>query len=197
MCKTLIRRLLPVLFLTAGTLSLSAQATELRYDHRVAGDRALDIQLGPVFPEAFQEFNGTLHPANLTVGGTLGINLDVYISDSWTLGGGLRGKASSGPNGTTLFMVPMTFRAGYEFKLYPFSFPVGLGTGFSFTNYGTATSFDPMLMPTAGAYWNMSSSWSFGLDVAQWIIVQPFPSKPADNRIAYFTDLTLGAVYHF
>lgn len=185
--------------MTAALGSLSAQATELKYDHRVAGDKALDIQLGPMFPEGFQEFNGKFHPigSQLGIGGTMGINLDFYLDDAWRLGAGLRGVATSGVNGTTLFMVPMTFRATYEYRLYPFSIPFGVAGGFCFTNYDTYTSFDPVLAPTAGLYWNMSSSWSFGGDVTQWIIFQPFYSKVADSRIGWFSDFTLGAVYHF
>ncbi len=185
------------MLLIIGVLPLGAQATELKYDHRVAGDRSLTIQLGPLFPMAFQSFSGSFAPTNLSLGGTLGIDLDFYLNDTVRLGGGLRGKATSSPNSATLFMVPITFRATWELKVYPFSFPMGMGAGFSFTNFRTETSFDPMLMPTIGAYWNMSSSWSFGLDASQWIVFQPFYSKPEDGRIAYFTDLTLGAIYHF
>jgi len=190
-----------VLFVGAGTLPLTAQALEWKYDHRVAGDRALTIQLGPLFPLAFQTFAGSFAPTNLTVGGTLGLDLDFYLNDSFRLGGGLRGMAALSPNDSTLFIVPITFRATWEFKYYPFSFPVGAGAGFSFTNYRTSTAFNPLLMPTAGAYWNMSSGWSFGLDVSPWIIFQPYLSggtvPSSDSRIAYFLDATLGAIYHF
>jgi len=199
------KRILPALFLvgslTLGAFPASAQATELTYDHRVAGDRSLTIQMGAVIPYAFQTWAGKFGPTNLSLGGTLGIDLDFYLSETFRLGGGLRGMAAVGPNDYTLFIVPVTFRATWEFQMYPFSFPVGIGAGFSFTNYRSATSFDPTLIPTAGAYWNMSSSWSFGLDMAPWIIFQdylPGGAIPAsDSRIAYFSDITLGAIYHF
>lgn len=201
MFQRLFRSLVPAVCLVLGALPLTAQATELKYDHRVAGDRSLAIQLGPLFPIAFQQFNGSTASTNLSLGGTLGIDLDFYLNDSVKLGGGLRGKATSSPNGATLFMVPITFRALWEAKINHFSFPMGLGAGFSFTNFRTDTSFDPILMPTMGAYWNMSSSWSFGLDTSQWIVFQPYyagGSVPTrDSRIAYFADLTLGAIYHF
>ncbi len=200
------KRLLPaplvvLLFLVTGNLPLSAQATELTYDHHVAGDRSLTIQLGPMFPLAFQTWGGKTAPTNLTIGGTLGVDLDFYLNDNLRLGAGLGGMASTGPNNFTLFLVPITLRATWEFKIYPFSFPVGLGAGFSFTNYQTSTSFDPILIPTAGAYWNVTPSWSFGLDASPWILFQsylPGGSIPAsDSRIAYFADVTLGAIYHF
>ena len=197
----LIPTLALAIFLGAGALPLAAQATELKYDHRVAGDRSMTIQLGPLFPLAFQTFSGTFAPANLSVGGTMGIDLDFYLDDTFRLGGGLRGKATFSPNASTLFMVPITFRATWELKAYPFSFPVGVGAGFSYANYRTQTSFDPILMPTAGAYWNISSSWSFGVDASEWIVFQPYyagGSVPtSDSRIAHFVDLTLGAIYHF
>jgi len=201
MFQRLLRFVLVTALLSAATLPLTAQATELKYDHRVAGDRTLTIQLGPLFPILFQKFDGSTAPANLGVGGTLGIDLDFYLNDSVRLGGGLRGKATFSPNNFTLFMVPITFRATWEAKINHFSFPMGLGAGFSFTNFRTDTSFDPILMPTIGAYYNMSSSWSFGLDASEWIVFQPYYQggtvPTGDGRIAYFADLTLGAIYHF
>ena len=199
--KSFLFRAWIALFFGISTLPLTAQATELKYDHRVAGDRSLTIQLGPMFPLAYQTYSGNSAATNLTIGGTLGIDLDFYLNDSFRLGGGLRGMAAASPNSSTLFMVPITFRATWELKVYPFSFPMGLGAGFSFTNFRTNTSFDPILIPTVGAYWNMSSSWSFGLDASPWIVFQnylPGGSVPSsDSRIAYFVDLTLGAIYHF
>jgi hypothetical protein len=193
--------LIGLFLLVIGALPLSAQTTDLRYDTRVLGDRSLTIQLGPAFPLAFQTWAGQFGGTNLTLGGTLGIDLDFYLNDSLRLGAGLQGLVSSGPNSDTLFLVPITIRAIWEFRLYPFSFPVGLGAGFCFTNYESSTSFDPVLMPTAGAYWNMNSSWSFGLDVSPWIIFQdylPGGTIPAsDSRIGYFFNTTLGAIYHF
>lgn len=205
MMRSLAAGLSAGVFLLAAVLGAGAQAADLRYDHRVTGDRSLTIQLGPLQPLAFQSFSGGFAKTNLSTGGTLGIDLDFYLNDTVRLGGGLRGKATLSPNNSTLFMVPITFRATWDLKATLFglaaSFPVGLGAGFSFTNFRTSTSFDPILMPTAGAYWNMSSSWSFGLDTSVWAVFQPYfaggtvPS--GDSRIAWFTDLTLGAIYHF
>jgi hypothetical protein len=198
-----------VFLLGAGTASVAAQATELNYDHRVPGDRALTIELGPTFPLAFQTFNGTFGSSNLiginmwgiAVGGNLGLDLDFYLTDTFRLGGGLKGLFALGPNDYTLFIVPITVRATWELKVYPFSFPVGVGGGFSFVNYQSQTSFSPTLAPTAGAYWNMSSTWSFGLDVTEWVIFQPYFAggsvPPSDSRIGYFTDFSLAAIYHF
>jgi len=200
MSHRLFRALAPAVFLLLATLPLTAQATELKYDHRVAGDRALTIRLGPIFPQTFQAFDGTTAATHLTMGGTMSIDLDFYLNDSFRLGGGLKGKATTSPNEATLFMVPITFRAIWEPKINHFSFPMGLGAGFSFTNFRTYTSFDPTLIPTAGAFWNMSSSWSFGLEASQWIVFQPVyggTAPASDGRIAYFADLTIGAIYHF
>lgn len=199
---TRLRAVLAVFFLAAGTLPLTAQATELTYDHRVAGDRALTVLIGPVLPEAFQTFGGSFAPTNLyAVGGTLGLNLDFYLDEHWSLGGSLRGNATFSPNSNTLFLVPVTFRANYEFQFFPFSFPVGMGAGICFTTYLDSTNLDFILMPTAGAYWNMSSSWSFGISVTQWMVFEPYSgggSVPSsDSRIAYFLDPSLAAIYHF
>ena len=199
--KRVVSQALFVFLALFGIATLGAQATELRYDHRVVGDRSLTIQLGPLFPLGFQSYSGNMAATNLTLGGSMGVDLDFYLDDTLRLGAGLKGMVSSGPNDYTLFLVPITFRATWEFKLLPFSFPVGAGAGFTFVSYQQRSSFDPIIMPTAGAYWNMSSGWSFGFDVAPWLIFQTyFPGgtvPSSDSRIAYFLDITAGAIYHF
>jgi len=197
MSKRFFQFFIPVILGLGWLQPAAAQASELKYDHRVAGDRALTIQLGGVWPEAFQKFDGSLSATNLTLGGTMGLDVDVYLNDAFRLGGGLKGKATSSPNAFTLFMVPLTFRAVWEPKVNYFSFPVGLGAGFCLTNFRSDTSFDPVLIPTAGVYYNVSSSWSFGIEASQWIVFQLYYSKPSDHRIGHFADLTLGAIYHF
>jgi hypothetical protein len=199
---TRLRAAFAVIFLAAGVLPLTAQSNDLTYDHRVAGDRALTVLVGPFFPEAFQTFGGKFASSNLfVVGGTLGLGLDFYLDEHWSLGGQLRGSAAFSPNDNTLFMVPVTFRATYEFKSYPFSFPVSLGAGICFTSYLTSTNLDFIATPSVGAYWNMSSSWSFGILATQWIVAEPYlgggtvPSS--DGRIGYFIDPSLSAIYHF
>ncbi len=199
---TRLRAAFAVIFLAAGVLPLTAQASDLTYDHRVAGDRALTVLIGPFFPEAFQAFGGKFESTNLgTLGGTLGLGLDFYLDEHWSLGGSLRGSVAFSPNKNTLFMVPVTFRATYEFKSYPFSFPVGMGAGISFTSYLSSTNIDYIVTPTVGALWNMSSSWSFGIETTQWIVFQPYlggGSVPSsDSRIGYFIDPSLTAIYHF
>lgn len=197
---TRLRAALAALFLAVGTVTVTAQASELTYDHRIAGDRAMTVIVGPVFPQAFQTFGGTFAKTNLyPLGVALGLNLDFYLDDHWSLGGGLRGNATFSPNANTLFLVPVTFRANYEFKLFPFSFPVGLGAGICFTSYLTSNNLDFILMPNAGAYWNMNSSWSIGMSVTQWIVFEPYGGNvPAsEGRIAYFLDPSLAAIYHF
>ncbi len=197
---TRLRAVLAAILFAGGTLPLTAQAEELTYDHRVAGDRAMTVIVGPVLPQAFQTFGGTFSKTNLfPVGGTLGLNLDFYLDDHWSLGGGLRGNATFSPNSNTLFLVPLTFRANYEFKVFPFSFPVGLGAGVCFTSYLTSTNADLILMPTASAFWNMNSTWSVGVTASQWMVFEPYGGKvPAsESRIAYFFDPSLALVYHF
>jgi hypothetical protein len=52
-----------------------------------------------------------------------------------------------------------------------------------------------------GAFWNMSSSWSFGIEATQWIVLEPYLGGGAipssDGRVGYFIDPSLSAIYHF
>lgn len=197
-----LRAAFAVIFLAAGVLPLTAQADDMTYDHRVAGDRALTVMVGPFIPEAFEPFGGKFASTNLFwTGATLGLGLDFYLDEHWSLGGTLKGSVGFSPNNNTLFLVPVTFRATYEFKAYPFSFPVSMGAGINFTSYLTSTNLDYIVTPSVGAFWNMSSSWSFGIEATQWIVLEPYlggGSVPSsDGRVGYFFDPSLSAIYHF
>jgi len=198
---TRLRAVLAALLFSAGALPLIAQDDDLTYDHRVAGDRALSIQIGGVFPEGFEAFGGSIAPSNLYwIGGNMGLSLDFYLDDNWSVGGSLRGNATFSVNNNTLFLVPVTVEGKYEFKVFPFSFPVGLGAGICFTSYLTYNTLDYILMPMAGAYWNINSSWSAGISVSQWIVFEPYGGgevPASDSRIGYFVDPSLSAIYHF
>ena len=177
----------------------AAQDQVLTFDHRVAGDRAMTIRMGPQLPLFFQKLDGSVELTQLTPGGTLGLDVDFYLNDNLRLGGALKGMASFGPNGHTLFVVPLMFRTTWEFKTFPWSFPVGFATGLAFTSYLNHTWLDPFLQPTAGAYWNVSSSWSFGADLSYWLLADLYYGTPAvtESRLGNFADLSLGAIYHF
>jgi hypothetical protein len=180
--------------------ALAAQDQVLSFDHRVVGDRAMTIEMGPVLPLYSQSFTGTLLPANLTPGGSLGLDVDFYLNDLFRLGGGIRGMAAFGPNGHTLFVVPLMFRATWELKSFPWSFPVGFSTGVALTSYNSHSWIDPFVVPSAGVLWNMSPSWSFGLTASEWLLADLYngPSPAAtDSRLLHVFDLSLAAVYHF
>jgi hypothetical protein len=180
--------------------ALVAQETALTFDHRVAGDRAMTIQMGPVLPLFYQSLSGAFTETKLTPGGSLGLDVDFYLDGTLRLGGGIKGMAAFSPSGHTLFVVPLMFRTTWEFRTFPWSFPVGFSAGVAFTSYNQHTWMDPFLMPTAGAYWNLNPSWSFGVDASYWWMADLYFGNPipaSDSRLANFLDLALGAVYHF
>ena len=177
----------------------SAQDQVLTFDHRVAGDRAMTLQMGPILPLFFQSLAGTISATHLTPGGSLAIDVDFYLDDNLRLGGGIKGMAAFGINNHTLFMVPLMFRTTWELKSFPWSFPVGFGTGFAFTSYLNHSWLDPFIQPTAGAYWNVSPSWSFGVDLSYWLLADLYFGTPpaSESRLGNFAELSLGSIYHF
>jgi hypothetical protein len=193
------RALIVLATLALSFPALAAQDQVLTFDHRVVGDRALTIEMGPVLPLFTQSFLGTLASTNLTPGGSLGLDVDFYLNDLFRLGGGIRGMAAFGPNGHTLFVVPLMFRTTWELKSFPWSFPVGISTGVALASYNSHAWMDPFVVPSAGVLWNMSPSWSFGLTASEWLLADLyFGPSPAttDSRFVHLFDLSLAAVYH-
>ncbi len=196
-------RLFFVLFislLAGGVTSLFAQAEVLTYDHRVPGDRSMTIDLGPSFPLFIQDFSGNIGPTNLSLGANIGLDIQFYLTNNFKLGGELKGFAAGDPNNNLLFMVPITLKADYEFDFFPFTIPVGLGAGICFNNYLASTNINPVLSPTTGFYWNANTSWSFGVNLAYWMVFDLYSGNPiptSQDRIGNFLESNLAAVYHF
>ncbi|NNM66684.1 MAG: hypothetical protein HKM06_01600 [Spirochaetales bacterium] len=200
MKKSLLTCLFSFLVLSILPSSAWAETQAYLYDHRLPGDRSLTLEIGPTFPLFFQQFSGPTASTNLSVGANLGLDIDIYMTENFRLGGELRGIAAVSPNNNVLFMVPLTFKATYDFNFSPFTVPVGLGAGACFTNYLSATNIEPILTPSVGAYWNVNSSWSVGLNLDYLLDFQLYFGNPipsSESRIGNFLETDASAIYHF
>lgn len=190
-------------FAAYGQESEITEVPVFAFDQRVLGDRVLNINLGTNLPLFFQDLSGNTSPANLSLGGLLGLDLEFYLNNNVRIGGTLRGTFSGTPNANLLFLVPILFRGTYEFKLWPFSFPVTLGAGINFSAFKEALQVDFAAQIGGAAYYNVSSQWGFGLNVFYLWVPQIYGAsssytiKESDSRFGNFLEISLGASFHF
>lgn len=184
----------------AGTASAATGDEDVRFNHRLTGDRTMNLTLGPILPLFFQDFGGTVLATNLSPGGLLGLDIDFYLTNTFKLGGGIRGAMTFGPNGHSMIMVPITVNTTYEFKFWPFTVPVSLATGISFDSYNNALNLDLAVIPGTGLFWNYDGTWAFGANARYWWIPQIYYGAPwgsSHNLYGNFLELSLSATYHF
>jgi len=175
-----------------------------RIDYNSLGDQVFGINAGVFIPLFFQNPSpGSGEKAysstNLSVGGTGSLYYGAYLNNNIQLGMEVGAMFATSPNKNNFYMIPITFRATYEFQFLNnlISVPVYLGAGMNMTSYLDDFHVDFIMKPGAGIYWNHSSSWSFGTNVTYWWVPQIYPSNSDYTRIGNFMDISLSAVYHF
>jgi len=70
------------------------------------------------------------------------------------------------------------------------------GLGLSFTKLQESTRLDPTLKAGCSVFYRANLDWSFGLNANLLLIGQFYPDAD-QNRIGFFAETTLSAVYHF
>jgi hypothetical protein len=163
------------------------------------GDQTLAINAGLMVPLFFQEFDGTYHGTNLTVGGMGELQWSAYVSPNIRIGLDIGGSFARSPNDRTLFLMPITAKAAWVFSLSRFEFPVSLGAGINIVRYREWSHVDFILKPGVGGYWRYDSNWSFGLNLAWWLDFQAATGDQPDNqaRMGNFLMITPGVFYNF
>ena len=157
------------------------------------GDRTFVISLGVLFPTFF---GGAVenNQHGLGLGGTGSLAFNYFLSSNVFIGAELAGSFSGTRGGNMLYIVPFGVRAGYQFVLNRFEFPVSLMVGGAAQSYIGQGFFGPILKPSASAFWRFNPDWSFGLNGAWWFI----PQWPRNGHNVYgnFIELTLSARFH-
>jgi hypothetical protein len=157
------------------------------------GDTNFVITLGVLFPTYFSGIEKNNH--GLSIGGTGSLAFNYFITSGFFVGGELSGMFASSRRGNMLYMVPFGVRAGYQFLLGRFEFPVSLFIGASSQSYIAKEYFGFMLKPGASVFWRFNPDWSFGLNGNWWFVPQ-WPNN-GFNVYGNFIELTLSARYNF
>jgi hypothetical protein len=165
------------------------------------GDQTLGINLGLFVPLFFLGGPDGIAATNLTLGGAGSLAWGSYITNEFKLGVEVGGSFSLTPNRRTLFLVPIVANASYIFSAYPFEFPVNVGLGMSFARLDDLLKIDPFVKAGGSFFWNYSSQWAFGANLAYWFVPQIYtdrsPAGADATRLGNFLEFTLSALYHF
>jgi len=166
------------------------------------GDQAIAISLGAVFPTVFLN-NGTVQPHNINppVGGMLSFSYNYFLGSHIFLGGevGFASAYTLGEN--ALFIIPIGFRAGWQFVFRRFEFPLYAAIGIAPQRYLDLGYFGMYLKGALSGYYRFHPKWSFGL-IVDWSWYPQWPLKdgkrtPDKDIDANILGVILSARYHF
>ena len=167
-------------------------------DLYVAGDQTFIISLGTVFPALFYNNKGDSQNMQFTppVGGTGTLIYNYYLHSKFFLGGEISGLFINTIVGKTLFIVPLGVRAGTQFLLGRFEFPVTLSLGMTWHTYINKAYYGFFAKAGAAAYFRATSEWSFGI-TAEWSWYPEWTDKASHNVDGHFVNTMISARYHF
>lgn len=159
------------------------------YEQNGAGDQYLKIDLFGNFP---LNFDGQLY-----VGAGASIGYYRFLTSTVAVGGDAIIAYNISIGNKPLFCIPITFGAIYQPVLGKFEFPLNLGIGFSTTACQGLTYFPGFAAKaSAGAYYRLTESWSFGLKADAYWMPEWFKDT-SKNDNGFFATAGLGARYHF
>ncbi len=163
------------------------------------GDQTLAVSAGLMAPLFFQEFDGTAHDTNLTLGGMGELQWAAYVSPDIRIGLDIAGSFARSPNDRTLFLMPITAKVAYVLGISRFEFPIFLGAGINIVRYREWSHVDLILKPGAAGYWRYDSNWSFGLSLVWWLDFQPATASqdPSQARMGDFLMISPSLFYNF
>ena len=204
-------------FSSQGTLSLYAQEeedgeeysppsegipTESDWDGYISdlyskGDQTFTISVGVNFPTVFFS-NGEKIDHNFSppIGGMGSLAFSYFLNSNFFLGGEITGMFNPTIGKNTVFIIPIGVRAGGQFVIGRFEFPMQAAVGLAIHRYLKYGHFGMYLKGTIGAFYRFNPDWSFGIN-ADWGWYPEWASNPQDNVDANIIGVTLSARYHF
>ncbi len=166
-------------------------------DMYTAGDQTFTITLGTVFPTVFLN-NGKKIEHNFTppVGGIGSLSYNFFLNYNVFVGGEVNGIFIPTLGTNTLFVIPLGIKAGYQFYLWRFEFPVSAGLGMAWHRYLNDGYYGFYMKGGAAAYFRFNPEWSFGLNT-NWYWLPQWTEDKNKNVDGNFIEVTLSARYHF
>jgi hypothetical protein len=161
------------------------------------GDKIFNISLGVIFPTVFFN-NGELinHNFSPPVGGTGSLGYSYFLNSHFNIGGEIAGMFNSTLGKSTVFIIPMGLRAGYQFVIKRFEIPLTLGLGMAPQRYLDLGLLGFYLRGGASVFFRFNPDWSFGLN-SNWYWFPQWTREPSKNTDGNIVDMTLSVRYHF
>lgn len=160
------------------------------YEQNGAGDQFLKIELGALFP---LNFDKTLHP-----GFEANIGYYRFLTSTVAVGGELMVSNNFSIGGKPLFMIPVTAGVMYQPTYGKFEFPMFANVGFTTETWANMSYWPALTFKgSAGVYYRMTESWSFGGNTAIMTISEIANGKTKQNKTGVFMTAALNARYHF
>jgi hypothetical protein len=162
------------------------------------GDQTFIISVGVMFPTVFVDSSGNLIDHNFSppIGGTGSLAYNYFLGSHVSLGGEIGGMFSYTAGESTVFIIPIGFRAGYQFVVRRFEFPLTLTVGFAPQRYLNLGYFGFFAKGGGSVYFRFSPEWSFGVNT-NWFWLPQWTRDPAKDVQGNMVDLTIGFRYHF
>jgi len=160
------------------------------------GDQTFIISLGTVFPTVFFSDGKIDHKFSPPVGGTGSLSYNYYITPKIFIGAEFGGMFINTLGGNTLYVIPVGARAGYQFNLWRFEFPITGVVGMVWHRYLSQGYYGLYLKGGGAAFFRATPNWSFGLN-SNWFWFPQWPEDPSQRVYGNMLDLTLCARYHF
>ena len=165
------------------------------------GDQMFFINGGVFIPLFFFNKSCDVSKTNLTLGGTGSLCWQVFLSNHFSVGGELGGMFALSPNKRVLYMIPLTAKATYWLRFYPFEIPISLGLGGNLSILEEAAHIDFIAKPQIGFYWNFNEEWAFGANATYWFVPQIYSGsgmvESGHSMFGNFMDVTLSVLFRF
>ena len=166
------------------------------------GDQNITISLGTIFPAVFIN-NGHVIDHNIKppVGGVLSLAYNYFIGPNFFIGGEIGFASAPTLAKNALFIIPIGIRAGWQFILNRFEFPLYAAIGIAPQKFLDMGYFGMYIKGAVSAYYRLLPKWSFGL-IADWSWYPQWtmengkrtPDHDVDGNII---GVILSARYHF
>ena len=203
--KKLVLFLILFVFISGSIFAASSDEDDDDYDtyeeSYSLGDQMFFINGGVFIPLFFFDRSGDVMDTNLTLGGTGSLCWQVFLSNHLSIGGELGGMFALSPNKRVLYMIPLTVKATYWFRFYPFEIPISLGLGGNLSILEEAAHIDFIAKPGIGFYWNLNEEWAFGANAVYWFVPQMYSGSgkvsSSHSMFGNFMDVTLSVLFRF
>ena len=166
------------------------------------GDQIFTLSLGAAFPLLFLSDNGKLaYKFTPPIGGAIGpLVYSYFFTGNFFISGEIAFNINATLSKSMLFMIPIGLRAGWQFLVNHFEFPVSLTVGMALHRYLNNSYVGMYLKGGVSGFYRFNPEWSFGMNV-DWTW---YPQFVPDNHRATAVDVhgnflgvSLSARYHF